>query len=159
MFKTFAVPQKTINYTKRTLLPLPLLKIKEGYSNFDDTTPQKYLENKPDDYFTGEEGVSSDSGIASSDFDLQGTPNVIVPKQSAQYNCYAEQAFKNSNSLCYDERLNLCELSGNDSVCYSCTQNNCLDTDDLEFLNQAYKFYVNDIPFFNSNNCSFSVNF
>ena len=149
MFKTFAVPQKTINYTKKTLLPLPLLKIKEWYSNFDDTTPQKYLENKPDDYFTGEEGVSSDSGIASSDFDLQETPNVNVSKQSAPYSCYAEQAFKDSKSLCYDERLNLRELSRNDSACYCYTRNNCLNTDDLEFLNQAYEFYVNNVVSFN----------
>ena len=129
-------------------MPVPLLKIKEGCFNFEDTTPQQRLENKSVDHFTGDVGVSSDSGIAISDSELQETQNSNDSKQSALCSCYAEQAFKDSNSLCFDERLNLCELSRNDSACYSCTQNSCLNADDLEFLNQAYEFYVNDVAYF-----------
>ena len=54
-------------YTKRTLLPVPLLKIKEGCSEFEDTKPQQRLQYKSTDYFTCEEVVSSDSGINSID--------------------------------------------------------------------------------------------
>ena len=133
-------------YTKRTLLPVPLLKIKERCSEFEDTTPQQRLEYKSNGHFTGEKEVgSSDSGIASNGFDFEETPEVDASKQNAPQSFCTEQAFKGSNSACYDDRLGLCEICRNDSARYSCGQNCCLNTDELEFLNQAYEFYVNDV--------------
>ena len=126
-------------------MPVPLLKVKEGYSEFEDTTPQQYLENKSYDHFTGRESDSRDSGIDSSGSEFEETPEDNASKQSAKNSFCTEQAFKDSNSACYDDRLDLCEISRNYSARYFCDQNNCLNTDELEFLNQAYEFYVNDV--------------
>ena len=132
-------------YTKRTLLPVPLLKIKEGCSEFEDTTPQQRLEYKSKGHFTGVEEVgSSDSGIASNGFDFEETPDVNATKQGVPYKYYNKQAIEDLNTACFDGRLDVYDFSTNNSACYSCTQNSCLNAKDLEFLNKAYEFYVND---------------
>ena len=141
-------------------MPVPLLKVKKGYFKFEDATPQQRLENKSDDHFTGEEGASSDSGINSTDSDLQETlPDLNASKQSAPYSCYTAQAQKGLNTACCDDTHYLCELCRNDYACYSYTQNSYLNADDLDYLNQAYEFYVNDVVYLNSNKCSFLINF
>ena len=123
-------------------MPVPLLKVKEGYSSFQHTTPQQCLEYKLNDYFNGREDVSSDSGIGSTDSELQETPDVDASKQKAPYCCSTEQAIGDSNSVCFDGRPYLCKFRKNYSACYSSAKNSCLNTDELEFLNQAYEFYA-----------------
>ena len=140
-------------------MPVPLLKIKEGYSKFEGAKPQQYLENKTYDYFTGGEEVGSrDSGIDSGGSEFEETPEVDASKQNAPYSFCTEQAFKGSNSACYDDRLDFFDFSRNDSAFCSCTQNSCLNANDVEFLNRAYEFYVNDVISLSSNKRIFSVN-
>ena len=119
--------------------------------------PQQYIGSEFNGCFTGT-GDLCDSNFFPTYSEHQKEPedsNLSI--QNIPSNCYLQQKIEISNAAYYNDRLYSNYFSRKRFICCSYDQSNCLNSNENEYLNQACRFYVNNIIPLNIHKHSFLV--
>ena len=139
------------------MLPVPLLRVKDDVSELEHTIPNQYPESRSIGCLTRAVDLGDQSFSPNSPELQKAVHNSYPSEQIIPNDCYTQNAIEDSNAACCNDKLHLKDFCTNSSVRCSYDHSICLNSNDYEYLNQTYKFCVNDFILFNSNKYSFLV--
>ena len=139
------------------MLPVPLLRVKDDVSELEHTIPNQYPESRSIGCLTRAVDLGDQSFSPNSPELQKAVHNSYPSEQTTPNDCCTPNAIKESNAACCDDKLYLNDFRRNSSTWCPYDQSSSLNSNDYEYLNQAYGLCINDFIPLNLNKHYFLV--